>query len=66
MVGAFKGNVRATKFKEELEAKGYQIEFVNNEKNDFIKVVVNYSAMDEATALSEIRSSIEKEAWLLN
>lgn len=66
VVGAFKGNKKANQFKEELEAKGYQIELVNNSHNNFIKVVVNYTAVDEPTALGEIRNSIEKEAWLLN
>ena len=66
VVGAFKGNKKATQFKEELEAKGYQIDLVANPHNGFIKVVVNYTAVDEPTALGEIRNSIEKEAWLLN
>lgn len=66
VVGAFKGNNRAHQFKDDLESKGYQVDLVNNQKNDFIKVVVNHIAIDEATALSEIRTSIEKDAWLLN
>ena len=65
-IADFKGNKKANQFKEELEAKGYQIELVNNSHNNFIKVVVNYTAVDELTALGEIRNSIEKEAWLLN
>ena len=32
-----KGNKKANQFKEELEAKGYQIELVNNSHNNFIK-----------------------------
>ncbi|HUH73557.1 MAG TPA: hypothetical protein VLZ75_04035 [Chitinophagales bacterium] len=66
VVGAFKGNKKATQFKEALEAKGYQIDLVTTPNNSFIKVVVNYTAIDEAAALGHIRSSIEKEAWLLN
>lgn len=66
VVGAFKGDKKAAEYKEALEAKGYQIDLVTTPHNSFIKVVLNYSAEDELTALREVRSTIEKEAWLLN
>lgn len=66
VVGAFKGNARASNFKDELETKGYQIDLVSTPHNSFIKVVVNYSAIDESTALKKVRTTIEKEAWILN
>jgi len=65
VVGAFKGPITATRYRDDLIARGYQAELLNPTGNAFYKVIINFQADDEATALRTIRDEVEKDAWLL-
>lgn len=66
VVGAFKGPITAEKYKEHLIAKGYKVETLKTSPNTFIKVVIYVTAANEEEALASVRTSEEKDAWLLN
>lgn len=66
VVGAFKGPITAEKYKNALIEKGYKVETLKTSPNTFIKVVIYTTASSEEEALASIRTSVEKDAWLLN
>jgi hypothetical protein len=65
VVGAYRGPITATEYKELLISKGYRAEMLGTPGEGLLKVVVHVEAEDELTALRSIRRDVEPEAWLL-
>jgi hypothetical protein len=65
VVGAYRGPITATEYKELLITKGYRAEMLGTPGEGLLKVVVHVEAEDELTALRSIRRDVEPEAWLL-
>lgn len=67
VVGAFKGPITASRFKDNLIKKGYDAVLIEPTiSSRLIKVVINYEALSEEEALVDIRTSVDEYAWLLN
>jgi hypothetical protein len=65
VVGAYRGPITASEYKELLISKGYRAEMIGTPGEGLLKVVVHVDAEDELTALRSIRRDVEPEAWLL-
>jgi hypothetical protein len=65
VVGAYKGPITASEYRDLLIGKGYRAEMLGVPGQGLLKVVVYVNAEDELTALRTIRRDVEPEAWLL-
>ena len=67
VVGAFKGPISASRYKDDLIKKGYNANLLEaTPPNKLIKVVIDFPAVDSEVALRTIQQSVDKNAWLLN